>query len=95
MTFRGVAIAVLGALVALAAGLWLGGHPESLPGPVRDAFVEDDRAVRAELIESIEDNFYKPVDEDTLRDASLKAVVRSLGDRFSRSRSRASSTASA
>ena len=83
MTFRGIATAVLCALIALAAGLWLGGHPGSLPGPVRDTFVEDDRAVRAELIESIEDNFYKPVDEDELRDASLKAVVRSLGDRYS------------
>jgi carboxyl-terminal processing protease len=83
MTFRAIATAVLCALIALAAGLWLGGHPGSLPRPVRDVFVEDDRAVRAELIESIEDNFYKPVDEDRLRDASLKAVVKSLGDRYS------------
>jgi carboxyl-terminal processing protease len=70
-------------LVALVAGLWLGGHPESLPGPVRDAFVEEDRAMRAEIIDSIENNFYKPVDEKKLDDASLKGIVESLDDPYS------------
>jgi carboxyl-terminal processing protease len=76
-------IAVLGVLVALVAGIWLGGHPESLPGPVRDALVQEDRALRAEIVDSIEANFYKPVDEDTLDDASLKGIVESLDDPYS------------
>jgi len=80
---RNGGIAALCALVALVAGLWLGGHPESLPGPVRDAFVQDDRAMRAEIIDSIEDNFYKPVDEKKLDDASLKGIVESLDDPYS------------
>jgi carboxyl-terminal processing protease len=80
---RNGGIAALCALVALVAGLWLGGHPESLPGPVRDAFVEEDRAMRAEIIESIEDNFYKPVDTKKLDDASLKGIVESLDDPYS------------
>ena len=75
---RNGGIAALCALVALVAGLWLGGHPESLPGPVRDAFVQEDRAMRAEIVESIEDNFYKPVDKKKLDDASLKGIVESL-----------------
>jgi len=79
---RGV-IAALSALVALVAGLWLGGHPESLPGPVRDAFVQEDRALRAEIVDSIEDNFYKPVNEGKLDDASLKGIVESLDDPYS------------
>jgi carboxyl-terminal processing protease len=79
---RGV-IAALSAFVALLAGLWLGGHPESLPGPVRDAFVQEDRALRAEIVDSIEDNFYKPVDEKKLDDASLKGIVESLDDPYS------------
>jgi carboxyl-terminal processing protease len=79
---RGV-LAALSALVALVVGLWLGGHPEELPGPVRDAFVQEDRALRAELIDSIEDNFYKPVDEKRLDDASLKGIVESLDDPYS------------
>jgi carboxyl-terminal processing protease len=80
---RNGGIAALCALVALVAGLWLGGHPESLPGPVRDAFVQEDRALRAEVIDSIEDNFYKPVDEKKLDDASLKGIVESLDDPYS------------
>jgi carboxyl-terminal processing protease len=80
---RNGGIAALCALVALVAGLWLGGHPASLPGPVRDTFVDDDRAMRAEIIDSIEDNFYKPVDEKKLDDASLKGIVESLDDPYS------------
>ena len=79
---RGV-VALLSALVALAVGLWLGGHPADLPGPIRDAFVQEDRALRAELIDSIEDNFYKPVDDGKLDDASLKGIVESLDDPYS------------
>jgi carboxyl-terminal processing protease len=80
---RNGGIAALCALVALVAGLWLGGHPESLPGPIRDTFVQEDRAVRAEVINSIEDNFYKRVDEKKLDDASLKGIVESLDDPYS------------
>ena len=50
---------------------------------MRDAFVEEDRALRAEIIDTIEDNFYKPVDEAKLDDASLKGIVDSLDDPFS------------
>ena len=64
-------------------GIWLGGHPEPLPGPMRDTFVEEDRALRAEVIDTIEDNFYKPVDESKLDDASLKGIVESLDDPYS------------
>jgi carboxyl-terminal processing protease len=80
---RNGGIAALCALIALVAGLWLGGHPESLPGPVRDAFVQEDRAMRAEIVESIEDNFYKSVDKKKLDDASLKGIVESLDDPYS------------
>ena len=80
---RNGGIAALCALVALVAGLWLGGHPESLPGPIRDTFVQEDRAMRAEIINSIEDNFYKRVDEKKLDDASLKGIVESLDDPYS------------
>jgi carboxyl-terminal processing protease len=76
-------VTILCALVALFAGIWLGGHPENLPGPVQDALVDEDRALRAEVIDSIEENFYKRIDEDELDDASLKGIVESLEDPFS------------
>jgi carboxyl-terminal processing protease len=71
------------ALVAGSIGIWLGGHPEHLPGPLRDAFVESDRATQAELIDTIEDNYYKPVSVPKLKRASLKGIVSSLNDPFS------------
>ena len=80
---RSAVVAFLCALLALVVGIWLGGHPESLPGPVRDSLVEDDRALRAEVVDMIEDNFYKPVNEKRLDDGSLKGLVDSLGDQYS------------
>jgi carboxyl-terminal processing protease len=80
---RTAGIATVCALGALLLGIFLGGHPDLLPEGVRDAFVEEDRALRAEIIDKIEDNFYKPVDEDSLDDASLRGIVDSLGDPYS------------
>ena len=79
---RGV-LALVSAVIALAVGLWLGGHPGDLPGPIRDTFVKEDRAVRAEIIDAIEGSFYKPVKESKLEDASLKGIVESLDDPYS------------
>ena len=80
---RTAGIATVCALAALLLGIFLGGHPDLLPGGVRDAFVEEDRALRAEIIEKIEENFYKRVDEERLDDASLKGIVDSLEDPYS------------
>jgi carboxyl-terminal processing protease len=80
---RTILLALVCALPALALGLWLGGHPEVLPGPLRTAFVDEDRAVRAEVIDTIGDSYFREVDAERLRDASLRGIVGSLGDRFS------------
>jgi carboxyl-terminal processing protease len=81
--------ALTGALAALTvvfvffAGLWLGGHPDRLPDPIRDAFVEDERSVRTELLESIDEDYFRKVDSKKLESESLKGIVRALDDRFS------------
>jgi carboxyl-terminal processing protease len=82
------AVAFAVALVAcLAAGLWLGGHPGSLPEPLRDVFVSEPGGLTAEAAEAIEDNYYRPVGPTQLGNASLQGMVRELrkrhGDRFS------------
>jgi carboxyl-terminal processing protease len=69
--------------VTLVVGIWLGGHPESLPAFARDTLVQDDVATRAELIDHVRDDFYKPVSKDKLEEQSLKGIVSSLDDRFS------------
>jgi carboxyl-terminal processing protease len=80
---RNASVVIACALLALIAGIYLGGHPGTLPGPVRDTFVEEDRALRSEVVETIQDNFYKPVDQSKLDDASLKGIVDSLEDPYS------------
>jgi carboxyl-terminal processing protease len=81
--FRTPVIAVASALVALCVGLFLGGHPKLLPGPAREVFVEDSVATRAQLINDVKNNFYKPVKSSDLEQASFKGIVSSLHDRYS------------
>jgi carboxyl-terminal processing protease len=70
-------------LVALAIGLYLGGHPTKLPGFLRDIFVEEDVSLQAEATELIEDNYIEKVPDEQLRNSSLQGMVRSLRSRFS------------
>jgi carboxyl-terminal processing protease len=75
--------AVVAVLAALALGIYMGGHPSSLPEPLRDVFVDETASVQAEATDLIEDNYYRKVPDVRLRDASLRGIVRSLNSRFS------------
>src|SRR5213075_222870 len=59
------------------------GHPTSLPGFLRDTFVEDDRALHAQVIDTIEGNYYKEIPKDRLEEQSLRGIVQALHDPFS------------
>jgi carboxyl-terminal processing protease len=70
--------------VLLVAGVYLGGHPDLLPGPARDALVDDGTAqVYDEAIGRIAHDYYRPVGRGRLLNSSLDAAVASLDDRFS------------
>jgi carboxyl-terminal processing protease len=70
--------------VLLVAGIWLGGHPDDLPGPVRDTLVADSQGrLYDEAMGIIERDYYRPVNERALLDTSLDSAVSSLHDRFS------------
>src|SRR3954451_23646606 len=71
------------AVVFLALGLWLGGHPDKLPTRVQKIFVSKDERVRAQLIDQIEDNYYKKIPRSQLEQASIEGIVSSLHDQFS------------
>jgi carboxyl-terminal processing protease len=80
-------VALLSALVvvALVFGIFLGGHPNALPGFARDALVSDDQArVYDEALDIITDSYYRPVSRSQLLDFSLAGAVARLHDRFSR-----------
>jgi carboxyl-terminal processing protease len=76
---------VLAALlpILLVAGLYLGGHPEDLPGFLRSAFVKSDGGVVNEAIDRVAHDYYRPIPTAKLDNASVSGVVASLGDRFS------------
>ena len=71
-------------LLALVMGIYLGGHPSTLPGPVRDVLVEDgDGQIYDEAMDTLERDYYRPVDRKQLLNQSLDHAIRSLDDRFS------------
>jgi carboxyl-terminal processing protease len=76
-------LAVMAFLVALAGGLYLGGHPSDLPEPIRDVFVDETTSAQADAIELIEENYTRKVPEDRLESGSLRGMVDALDDRFS------------
>src|SRR3954468_6550127 len=79
-------VVVLGVLapLLLVLGIWLGGHPDYLPGPLRDALVGDsDAQVVDNALDTVNGQYYRGVKRDALVDAALQGMVRSLHDRFS------------
>jgi carboxyl-terminal processing protease len=71
-------------LLALVVGIYLGGHPGTLPGPVRDVLVQDsDGQIYDEAMDKLERDYYRPVDRNDLLNQSLDHAIRSLDDRFS------------
>jgi carboxyl-terminal processing protease len=74
-------------LAVLAAGLWVGGHPATMPPPLREIFVDESGGLMAEATELIEDNYFRSVSGDDLVDSSLNGMARGLrkhyDDRFS------------
>src|SRR6478609_6349656 len=70
--------------VALVLGIWLGGHPDFLPGFARNALVADgDGQQYEQAIDTIERDYYRKVDRKDLLNKSLGAAVESLQDQFS------------
>ncbi len=70
--------------ILLVVGLWLGGHPEDLPGFLRSAFVTSPQThVVDEAIQRISEEYYRPISTGKLDSSSISGVVAGLGDRFS------------
>ena len=70
--------------VLLVAGIWLGGHPQDLPGFARDALVDDPGTrVVNEAIDRVAADYYRPISKRSLANASIAGLVANLGDRFS------------
>jgi carboxyl-terminal processing protease len=75
---------VVGGLVLLVIGVWLGGHPSWIPSSIRGAFVSDSgsRLVDEEL-NIITQDYYRTVNRNQLLNKGLAAMVASLNDPYS------------
>jgi carboxyl-terminal processing protease len=85
LTFVVTLAAVVVLLLALvAAGIWWGGHPEDLPGFMQRTFVAN-RGTRVvdEALARIHREYYRPIGEAQLSNASISGAVASLDDPFS------------
>ncbi|MFI5005368.1 MAG: S41 family peptidase, partial [Solirubrobacterales bacterium] len=71
-------------LALLLGGIWLGGHSEDLPGFMQRVFVAN-RSTRVvdEALARIHRDYYRPVGDGQLANASIAGAVASLNDRFS------------
>jgi carboxyl-terminal processing protease len=79
-------VALVGvAVAALAVGLWLGGHPSWLPGPLRSAFVSENSNDRIlnDVLGLLQRDYYRNVNRDQLINKGLAAAVASLNDPYS------------
>ena len=85
MRSRSPWVLVLGLLlpVALVVGLWLGGHPNSLPEPLRNVFVDKNEQTLNQGLDILERDYYRKLPRGELVNRSLSGAVRSLDDRFS------------
>ncbi|MHB1468866.1 MAG: S41 family peptidase, partial [Solirubrobacteraceae bacterium] len=80
-----VALTVVVVLGVLSLGLFLGGHPEDLPGFARGAFVASTGEAKLvdEAIATIDHAYYRPIKERKLVGASIAGMVKSLDDPYS------------
>lgn len=70
--------------LVLTGGIYLGGHPDALPGFVRDGLVGDEETrVVQEALDEVRTSYYRKVGKPALADAAVAGIVESLDDRFS------------
>ncbi|MCB0827232.1 MAG: S41 family peptidase [Solirubrobacterales bacterium] len=86
------AFLALGALaLTLFVGIWIGGHPDNLPGPVRDVLVETElgpaQSASDQAAEVIERMYFRPTDSSEVTNSSIRGMIQRLrkqyDDRFS------------
>jgi carboxyl-terminal processing protease len=72
-------------IVVLLVGVWFGGHPSWLPSPVRSVFVDDSSNTQVvdQVLNLLQQDYYRPVDRSQLVNKGLAAAVASLDDPYS------------
>jgi carboxyl-terminal processing protease len=76
--------AVACVIVLLGLGIYLGGHPDRLPDPVRSALVGDDESqLFQEAVDKVHADYYREVPDAELTDTAIAGMVDALKDKYS------------
>ena len=79
-----IAALVLGGVLVLLIGIWLGGHPSWLPSPLRSAFVsQNDDPLVNQVLDMLQTDYYRPLNRNQLINKGLAGMVASLDDPYS------------
>jgi carboxyl-terminal processing protease len=72
-------------IVALIIGVWFGGHPSWMPGWLRSGFAPESKSEQQfhQILGMINENYYRPVNDESLVNVGLQAAVASLNDPYS------------
>ncbi len=82
MRLARISALIVAGVLLLGAGIWLGGHPAKLPGFLRSRLVNSSAGLNSEATELIQTNYYRPVGQTELNNASLGGMVRELRHHF-------------
>jgi len=69
--------------VVLVAGIWLGGHPQDLPGFLDGLVPDHDTHVINQALDDIQHDYYRSLPRGQLVNSSIQGMVARLNDRFS------------
>jgi carboxyl-terminal processing protease len=79
-----IAALVVGLLVALVVGVWLGGHPGWIPAGLRGPFVDQSGThLVQEVLDDLSKEYYRPVNRTDLINKGLASAIASLNDPYS------------
>lgn len=74
----------LGAILVLALGILIGGHPGWLPSPLRSVFVADSgNNLVNQAMDILSRDYYRPLSSGTLADKSIAGAIAGLNDPYS------------
>jgi carboxyl-terminal processing protease len=80
-------VAIVAAVGGVIVGMWLGANTDSLPGPVEDLFDDEPATRSSQIVQAVEDNYFREVDADSLEEKKPAQIVgelrRRYDDRFS------------
>jgi len=78
-----ISIASVVAVLLLILGIWWGGHPGDLPGPLRDALVSNPHgSIVDQALADVQAQYYRRLGAVRLENAAISGAVATLGDPY-------------